>query len=308
MLGYSIGVRNRIAVPDWDAVASLALDPLQVPPESDMAAALNMGRPSIHAPGGVHDASLNAFRAKHRVQELCFQMAADLTRLYCHQPTCEAPPHVLFPQVLGIVRRYVMEKVRPEPPAQRIDAFISPYYGWIIERLVAAIQPDASAGEAPEVPDIDRDRPCATADISVFTTKEVREVLRSHVNLVVSDTLTWEESAAYNLDKHPAVSAFVKNHGLNFAIPYLHDGQPREYLPDFVARLDRPGEHYLIVEIKGANWDGLAEVKKQAAERWCAAVNATGEFGRWSYLLAMKVGDLVQALDEIAALPAEAAA
>ena len=31
----------------------------------------------------------------------------------------------------------------------------------------------------------------------------------------------------------------------------------------------------------GADRDGLAELKKQAAERWCAAVNASGEFGRW---------------------------
>jgi type III restriction enzyme len=88
-----------------------------------------MRRPSIHAPGGVHDASLKAFRAKHRVQGLCFQMAADLTRAYHAHPTCEAPPHVLFPQVLAIVRRYIEEKVKPLPPAQRIDAFISPYYG-----------------------------------------------------------------------------------------------------------------------------------------------------------------------------------
>jgi type III restriction enzyme len=307
VLGYSIGVRNRVTVPDWDAVASLPLDPMQVPPETEMAAALNMGRPSIHAPGGVHDASLRAFRAKHRVQELCFQMSADLTRLYCQQPTCEAPPHVLFPQVLGIVRRYIDEKVKPQPPAQRIDAFISPYYGWIIERLVTAIQPDTTAGEAPEVPDIDRDRPCATGDISVFTSKDVREVARSHVNLVVHDTATWEQSAAYHIDRHAVTRAFVKNHGLNFAIPYLHNGQPREYIPDFVVRLERPGEHYLIVELKGVDWEALAEVKKQAAERWCAAVNATGEFGHWEYVLAMNVGEVVAALDERAASSAVAA-
>lgn len=157
------------------------------------------------------------------------------------------------------------------------------------------------------MPDIDRHRPCATADISVFTAKEVREVIRSHVNLAVSDTLSWEESAAYHLDKHPAVRAFVKNHGLSFSIPYLHDGEPREYLPDYVARLDLPGERYLIAELKGADWEGLAEVKRQAAERWCAAVNATGEFGVWEYKLAHRVGELVQHLDGIAESAARAA-
>jgi type III restriction enzyme len=203
--------------------------------------------------------------------------------------------------MLTIVRRYLAEKVKPVAPAEKIDAFLSPYYGWIIECLSAAIRPDTEAGEAPELPDIDRDRPCATADISVFTSKDVREVVHSHVNLVVNDTITWEQSAAFHLDTHPVVRAFVKNHGLNFAIPYLHNGKPSEYIPDFVARLDLPGEEYLITELKGADWGNLAEVKAQAAERWCAAVNATGEFGCWRYALAMKVGDLVDRLNAIRA-------
>lgn len=298
VLGYSIGVRNRIHVPDWNAVAGLTLDPMRLPPETQVAAMLNQGRPSILAPGGPHDASLVAFRRGRRMQQLAFQMAADLTRLYCAQSTCEAPPHVLFPQVLRVVERYVAEKVTPEPPAQRVDAFLSPYYGWIIERLVMAIRPDTEAGEAPEVPDLDRDRPCSTADISVFTTKEVREVARSHVNLAVFDTLTWEQSASYHFDRHPAVAAHIRNHGLNFTIPYLHNGQPREYVPDFVARLVGTGERYLIAEVKGADWENLAEVKKAAAERWCAAVNAAGEFGLWEYLLAYKVADIVAWLDD----------
>ncbi len=79
----------------------------------------------------------------------------------------------------------------------------------------------------------------------------------------------------------------------------MHNGQPREYLPDFVARLNVPGEEYLITEVKGADWDGLTEVKKQATERWCAAVNATGEFGHWRYCLARQVGDLVTELNRI---------
>ncbi|MCC6720386.1 MAG: DEAD/DEAH box helicase family protein [Acetobacteraceae bacterium] len=300
VMGYAIGVRNRVTVPDWSTVASLTIDPMAIPPESQLAAMLNQGRPSVSGPGGVRDANLSAFRASRREQELCFQMAAALTRQYVTQATCEAPPHVLFPQVLAIVRRYHAEKVQPVPPAAKLDAFLSPYWGWIIERLAAAIQPDTAAGEAPELPDIDRDHPTATVDISVFTTKDVREVVHSHVNLAVHDTANWEQTATYHLDKHPMVRAFVKNHGLNFVIPYQHNGESHDYVPDFVARLAGDGERYLITEVKGADWDGLTEVKAQAAQRWCAAINATGEFGRWDYLLAMKVGDLVQHLDALA--------
>jgi type III restriction enzyme len=299
VLGYAIGVRNRVTVPDWDAVDGLTLDPMSIPTDSQLAAMLNQGRPSVTGPGGVRNATLAAFRERHRLQELCFQMAAALTRQYLDYATCEVPAHVLFPQMLAIVRRYLDEKVKPVPPAETIDALLSPYYGWIIERLAGAIRPDTDAGEAPEIPDIDRDRPCSTADISVFTSKDVREVIRSHVNLVVHDRVNWEQTATYHLDKHPMVRAFVKNQGLNFTVPYLHNGQPREYVPDFVARLAFPGEEYLVTELKGADWDGLTEVKMQAAERWCAAINATGEFGRWRYLLAMKVGELVRSLDDI---------
>jgi type III restriction enzyme len=298
VLGYSIGVRNRVAVPDWPAVARVVLDPSAIPAHSELAAMLNQGRPSALSPGGLVRADLTAFHRDHRVQQLCFQMAADLTRHYVGKETCEAPPHVLFPQVLGIVQRYIAEKVDPLPPAQRIDAFLSPYYGWIVERLLEAIRPDTEAGEAPEVPDLDRDRPCATADISHFTGKQVREAMRSHVNLVIVDSV-WEARAAELMDSHPAIDTYIKNDGLNFTIPYLHNGKPSEYLPDFVIRLNGEANRFLIAEVKGADWGHLAEVKAQAAHRWCAAVNATGEFGQWDYTLAFAVRDLAAYLDTL---------
>jgi type III restriction enzyme len=266
-----------------------------------MAAALTTKRPTVTGPGGVSLATLKEFREQHREQELAFQMAADLTRLYAGQPTCEVPVHVLFPQVLRIVQRYLMEKVKALAPFERVDAFLSPYYGWIIERLLGAIRPDTEAGEAPEVPEIDEDHPLRTADISVFTSKDVRDAVKTHLNLVVNDTITWEQSAAYQLDNHGAVRSFVKNFGLNFTIPYLHNGKPSDYLPDFVVRLEGDDARYLIVEIKGADWDRTAEIKAQAAHRWCAAVNATKRYGHWDYLLVNRLADLLPQLDALAA-------
>ena len=67
---------------------------------------------------------------------------------------------------------------------------------------------------------------------------------------VVADTTKWEQQAAYIIDTHPSVDAFVKNAGLGFAIPYFHNGRPHDYLPDFIVRLN-DGTH-LILETKAS--------------------------------------------------------
>src|SRR5947209_16285038 len=104
--------------------------------------------------------------------------------------------------------------------------FRSPYYGWAIERLLEAIKPDASQSEAPEIPRYETSRgPGSTSDVDFWTSRDVREVRRCHLNYIVADTKRWEQSAAYYLDRNPAVVSFVKNASLGFAIPYLHNGQ-----------------------------------------------------------------------------------
>lgn len=125
---------------------------------------------------------------------------------------------------------------------------------------------------------------------SDWTSRDVREVLKSHLNYIVADTKTWEQSAAYYIDKHEAVDAFVKNAGLGFAIPYLHNGQMHDYMPDFILRLRTNEQHHLILEVKG--YDLLEEVKAAAAERWVNAVNADGKYGHWRYRMIKKVTDV----------------
>jgi type III restriction enzyme len=115
------------------------------------------------------------------------------------------------------------------PPSDVRDVFLSPYYGWVLERLRAAIRLDVSQGEAPEMPRYEGTRgPGCTLDVNFWTAKEVREVSRCRLNYAVADTAKWEQSAAYELDRHPAVMAFVKNEGLGFAIPYFDNGQDHD--------------------------------------------------------------------------------
>ena len=295
--GYRQAIRNRVTV-DWASVPSLFLDPFKIPPEVEVKASLqtNTGRPSLTGPGAIQRVDLNPFRSGRRIQELVFEMAGDLTREYVKNGSCEAPAHVLFPQLVRIVQKYIEENVTPIKPAERLDLFLSPYYGWAIERLVESIRPDTLQGEAPEVPRYETSRgPGSTADVDYWTSKDVREVVKSHVNYVVADTSKWEQQAAYIIDTHPSVEAFVKNAGMGFAIPYIHNGQAHDYVPDFIVRLKADPHTHLIVETKG--FDDLAEVKTAAAQRWVAAVNADGRMGSWHYSIARKVDEVRRTLD-----------
>ena len=298
--GYSYAIRNRVTV-DWSSVPPLPLEPGKIPPEVEMTRlnVNNQGKMSLSGPGKVDEVTLAEFRAKKRLQELEFELAGVLTRDCLSAGQCQVPAHALFSQVHAVVRRYLKEKVRALYGTDLKDIFLSPYYGWVIERLVQAIRPDTSQGEAPEVPRYERNRdPCSTREVDFWTSRDVREVRRSHLNYVVADTKKWEQSAAYYLDRHANVLAFAKNSGLGFAIPYMHNGQMHDYIPDFLIRLQHDGQEAgkLIMETKG--YDPLEEVKVAAARRWVAAVNADGQYGRCAYCVVHKVTDIGRIVKE----------
>jgi type III restriction enzyme len=139
-------------------------------------------------PGKLEDVTLNPFRRKRRKQALIFELATTLTLEYLAYGDSELSPHVLFPQLTKIVGRYLDEKVIVRPPADLMDVFLSPYYGWVIENMVQAIRLDISKGEAPEVPKYERHRkPSATDEVDFWTSREVREVVHSHLNYIVAD-------------------------------------------------------------------------------------------------------------------------
>lgn len=296
--GYQQQIRNRVAV-DWDTIASVKVDPMKIPDEVKLKSTLlNKGRPSLLEPGGTAKLNLERWRHEATRQQREFEMAAALTRHYSQQEKCEALPHVLFPQMLRIVQQFVDQRVTVDDEAKRIDVFLSPYWGYTIERLTEAIHPAVSDGEEAEIPRYEQSRGGgSTAEVDFWTVKKVAETEHSHVNFVVQDS-KWEPSAAYYLDHSEYVEAFVKNQGLGFAIPYLHAGGDHEYFPDFLARLSNGIT--LILETKG--YDELEEVKAQAAQRWVRAVNADGIHGRWHYEITHSPPEIPQILERVAAM------
>jgi type III restriction enzyme len=297
--GYQQRIRARVGV-DWDSIASVPVDPMKVPDEVKLKSTLlDKGRPSLLEPGGIAKLDLEKWRSEATRQQREFEMAAVLTRHYSEQDKCEAPPQVLFPQMLEIVKRFVRERVVVDDERKRVDVFLSPYWGYAIERLTEAIHPAVSDGEDAEIPRYEQRRGVgSTADVDFWTVKRVKEVERSQVNYVVQDS-KWESSAAYHLDDSPHVVSFVKNQGLGFAIPYLHGGGDHEYFPDFLVKLTNGV--MLILETKGH--DELEGVKAQAAERWVSAVNADGSHGEWRYALVHNMNEIPALLADIAGRP-----
>ncbi|MFC1817236.1 BPTD_3080 family restriction endonuclease, partial [Thermodesulfobacteriota bacterium] len=192
--GYTQAIQNRVNI-EWDKEPKFVLDPANIPPEVQMKAALpaNSGRPTLSGPGRLEDVTLNPFRQKRRKQELIFELATTLTREYLSHGKQQLSTHVLFPQLINIVSRYLDEKITVQSPADLMDVFLSPYYGWVIENLVQAIRPDVSKGEAPEVPKYEQHRkPGSTSEVDFWTSREVREIVKSHLNYMVADTKKWE--------------------------------------------------------------------------------------------------------------------
>lgn len=284
--GYTSAPRARITV-NWEQLPVAHLQPGTIPPEYQMKALLpnNVGRQTLSGPGRISQADLDGWRRDHRIQRLEFELAAALTRDLA--AAGRVPAHALFAQLQPIVSQFLRDKVRAEGGSNVKDIFLSPYYGWAIERLAEAIRPDDS--EAPEIPRYESHRgPGSSGDVDYWTTKpesRLRVAERTHINFVVADTDRWEEQAAYYLDNHENVDAFVKNAGLGFAVPYLHNGEQHDFEVDYLVRL-RVGDRivgHLLLEPKGH--DPRAEIKAAAANRWCDAVTAEGSYGPWTFAM-----------------------
>ncbi|MEO8193138.1 MAG: type III restriction endonuclease subunit R, partial [Gemmatimonadales bacterium] len=297
--GYTQAVKSRVTV-DWKKMPHLLLRPGEYPTLVDMkGVAIDTSGRSVGLPGTVREMTQAPFFEGMRIQRGVFEMASALTKNYLAQRETTVPAHVLFPQLEAICRRFVMEYVVVPPATQRVYVFQAPYYTWAVEILLEQIQPDVSAGESPELPRFDSlGETGSTADVDFWTSKDARPVERSHVNYVVADTAVWEQQAAFYIDHHRAVEAFVKNAGLGFTIPYMHNGEMHDFIPDFLVRLKKNGAGpvHLILETKG--YDPLREVKESAASRWVNAVNADGRFGVWKFRMANSVADVSYILDE----------
>ena len=150
-----------------------------------------------------------------------------------------------------------------------------------VERLIEAIEPNDIEGEPPLLPILNRYKPIgSTKEVNFKTTRPCFGTRKSQINLVVADTQTWEQSAAFRLEQSKAVLYYARNDHLEFTIPYEYFGVSHSYVPDFLVRLSN--NVTMILEIKGYI-DDQDRAKHQAAKRWISAINNWGKLGTWVF-------------------------
>ena len=146
------------------------------------------------------------------------------------------------------------------------------------------------------VPIFDRERPIvSTGDMRTwYTGKPCEFTKRSHINFCVFDS-TWESTDEFQLDRNGNVDAWVKNDHLGFEVLYVFKGVVHKYRPDFIIRL-KTG-NFLVLETKGQDTD-QDNTKRAFLDEWVKAVNEHGGFGKWSWAVSRKPGDVMSILEE----------
>jgi len=106
---------------------------------------------------------------------------------------------------------------------------------------------------------------------------------KCHLSHVVLDSV-WERQFAQALQSINEVKAYVKNHQLDFKVPYTFEGKQHHYIPDFIAKVDDGHDDLLnlIIEVSGEKRPDKETKMETVKNLWVPAVNNTGQFGRWA--------------------------
>jgi type III restriction enzyme len=281
--GYVFDIKSRIKA-DVDSIKELLVDPSKEPTKVVLkgTVAYKIGFPTRLGPGAESYQDRNPFHESKRLNAIVFEIAKRITNALKDKEKFQwQAREMLFPQVLAIVKEYIGKRVQfidSKPNELALEKYIQ----LIVERLLAAIEPDVDEGEAPMLPIIERFRPKgSTSEVLFRTVRKAHPTLKSHVSHVVTDNRSWEHTVAFYLEENDKVISFVKNDHLDFTIPYDYLGVRHSYIPDFIVRYKNgDGEVNVVIEVKGFESEQDRQ-KKTAAEQWVKAVNYHAGYGKW---------------------------
>ena len=277
LVGYRIEHAGETVEADFSGTPPFRVDLTLVPVRTELGTAFAADRQQI---GTQLD--------RRRDQEVVYWIAAQVLSRYFRDEDGR-PRMAVFGDLRRIAQRWYESKIdlvgERDPRYRRLVMDHDPlavaasvHLGIEAAAIEAQLQGEP---EAPAiVPMLNRYNPRgSTAHVHASTSKPVFATSKSHVNLVVADTDSWEQIAAKTFEQLSAVESYVKNAFLGFEIPYVDKaGAERRYQPDFLLRVRTPGEECfnLIVEITGFAKEKV-EKRWFVHNRWLPAVNAQRE-------------------------------
>lgn len=256
--------------------SEMALSTADIPTETENAPIV--GEISIHTLDDLKN---------HREQEIAFKLAKLTLDKYFRGDDGDIKPW-LFPQLVVIARQWLKECVTMKDNTflqlllftANAHAAAEKIYGAIVaaesgpKYLKPILRPYDYVGSTRYV-DFDTTRPVYPTDPD-----------KCQISHVVADTESWEQKMAQALEGMNEVVHYVKNHGLNFLIPYSLEGQDSNYIPDFIVRVNDGEDDLLnlIIEVTGERKKDKVAKVATARNLWVPAVNNHGGFGRWAFL------------------------
>ncbi len=278
VIGYRVEIPGDTLEYDLDAIELFEFDGTKYPLETTMGNAFTDQREVLKV----------EIVLEKRDQEIIYMLTKDLIR-YKFSDDENRPKYQLFNQLKTIVENWYQEKVKllniTDPVYKRLLYYDNPKT--ITDHIFKSINTKYNKEEFIRPVFNHYNRFSSTKYVHGQTSKDVYSTAKSHVNYVVMDS-QWEGICAKTLEGIEQVNAYVKNQFLGFTIPYVKEGEDRQYYTDFIAKVKTlSGETVnLIIEITGMNKD-KAEKKWYVENRWLPAVNSVREkykYDRWEFI------------------------
>jgi type III restriction enzyme len=223
-----------------------------------------------------------------RRSELLFRLTQRLLYTKFRDPGDEPKLH-LFGQLKRITKQWIDTCLVCKGGTYPAQLKYPEFADMACERITAAITRQF-LGDRPIKALLDAYNPIgSTHNVRFNTSKTDRwetHAERCAINWVVLDS-DWEAEFCRVAESHPRVLAYVKNHGLNFEVPYRMGSENHKYLPDFIVLVDDghgPADPlHLIVEIKGYRGEDAIAKASTMKTYWVPGVNHLGTYGRWAF-------------------------
>lgn len=276
VLGYRYDFGADVLTAKFDNDSQMSISTLDLPTKTENAPIV--GESSEH--------NLDDLKS-HRVGEVTFNIAKEVLERYFRDEDGNPKPW-LFPQILEITKQWMDECLTLKDNTFPQLLLITRWTRMASEKIYRSIVA-STEGKSRLKPILRTFETVGSTDYVDFdTTKPVylTDEDKSHVSHVVADTNTWEQKMASVLEEMPEVVSYVKNQNLGFSIPYVLEGDERQYLPDFIARIkiDSIEELNLIIEVSGEKRKDKVAKVETARNLWVPAINNNGGFGLWAFI------------------------